>query len=91
MRVTAALLALALSTAPAFAQTVSPAPTPSNGPEAAERKICKQNKVTGTRLMKIEVCKTEKQWAESEANTRRGINDQQVRGAQSEALRGAGG
>jgi hypothetical protein len=63
-----ALAVLALGVAPALAQ---------DAPDSAseEKKVCKTEKVTGSRTRTQRICMTETQWRELEARTRKGLEE----------------
>jgi len=75
MRTIAVTSALALALggfAPSGALAAAPA---AQDGSAAERKICRTTKMTGSLTRRTRICLTEAQWRELNARTRRGVDE----------------
>lgn len=75
---TFAALALALPM-PILAQSADPQPAPSSSPEAkkedADKKICKREVKTASRMGAPKICLTREQWAQRDAENRRQLRE----------------
>lgn len=71
-----ALSALMLVASSAVAaQEATPAPTPPAQAEAAEKKICRTERMTGSLTRSTRTCMTKAEWARLAENTRKSVNN----------------
>ena len=79
-----ALAALISATAAGAAQPAAQEPQP-------EKKICKTERVTGSRTRTQRICMTEAEWRQLAASTKRGVEEMTPRVANGQGQAGGGG